>query len=158
MRKLTCFLLALLLLIASFSDSVAASGKQFTIIVKAILVSNNHVGEDWSIAYELNDEEYFTDKKDDVTSTYKEKPGYCDAYEIKTGRIDLVQNTDLWIKITIVEDEKYPDISTETIEHKISASDYKNGFNETVKVVVYENAGRFEGNKAVWEITFEFIP
>ncbi len=156
MKRSAAFVLAFLLLVASFAG--AASKKSLTVNAVAVIKSNNHVGEDWIITHEFNGEEYFTDKKSDVTAAYTKKKEYRDASEVKSDEIHLSQGDTLIITTTIVEDEKKPDVSVVETEHVITASDLKNGFTEIVKVTVVEDAGRYKGCKAVWEITYEFIP
>lgn len=93
------------------------------------LLSNNAVGNDWSFKFFLNEE------------------------EIKNGH-EIIYSLELFQFITIeaeiTEKDKINDVGTGKIT--LGLCDEGRG---KAEIIVIENAGRFKGNKAIWEITCE---
>ncbi len=131
MRKKILILLVLLsvLSMAFGSGSIAASKEVSITLVNAEMISNDHVGNEWSYIAKIGKQEV---EIGDSLSVSKDK------------------------KLTLygkaVEADKYPDSGSKSVT--ITPSKYA-GKEVKIKVTVTENRGRYSGNKAVWEFTFK---
>ena len=144
MKKLVAFTLAVLFAVMPLMSSFAASKTKFTVTVNAVLKSNKSVGNDWTITHMFNDKEYFK-KQNTIKKEGKDT-------------ISLAQGETLQIYTLVVENDKSPDEGFEEKSIKLSANDIKKGFEVKFSITVIENKGKYKGNKAVWEITYQFKP
>ena len=156
MRRLAAATLAILLLLSS---SFAASPRKFTATMMAVLVENNHVGNQWRIYCTINGQGLFTgqdqdpkvyDKEGYIRKLEKEKVIGTDTVTISTGEKMVIE--------TVVSeyDKDYPDDALDVTTRTITSGDMKNGFVVEVTIAVNENAGRYEGHTAKWLIPYEF--
>ena len=101
----------------------------YELYISAHLISNDSVGNNWSISYT------------------------CDGEIIKSGKrfsasSDTPQNK--LINIRITEKDKISDIGTGSI-----AIELNDNAKEKTVIAVTEKGGRYQGNEALWEITCE---
>ena len=134
---------ALLALLVLFSCAMASSPVQLTVTVSAVLVSNDHVGNDWTISHVINGVEYFLE---DLMAMFA-----------GTAPISLAAGDVLAITATVTEyDKDYPESETATVERTVTAEDLIAGFTVEIPVIVTEVGGRYSGNTASWLITYTF--
>ena len=93
----------------------------------------NHVGSDWSQEFYVNGE----------------KVG-------KSTTVSIAAGDTITVSATITEEDKSPDIGTNSESYTVTQSDLKNGFSIRFKVDVRENKGRYSGSVATWNVTFNF--
>ena len=62
------------------------------------------------------------------------------------------------VRAFIQELDQYPDSSSKTKKYKVTKADIQNGFSINLAVTVKESNGRYAGNKATWNVTFNFGP
>jgi peptidoglycan hydrolase-like protein with peptidoglycan-binding domain len=113
----------------------AAETRTMTVNVSGTCSNYNHVGNSWSKYYSINGS----------------KVSKGDTIDITLG-----ENVVLYAKIT--EKDSSPDVGTVKETREITQDDLDNGFTVTKKVSVREDNGRYAGNKAVWTVTFKFVP
>lgn len=105
----------------------------YTVTARSSMVYNNSVGNDWSYYYEVDGK--------NLPATITAKAG---------------DEIPLYVEIT--EDDSNPDIGywdgTTTVESRF----LEDGFYTTVEVYVTEGSGRYSGNEAKFEVTFNFEP
>jgi hypothetical protein len=122
------------LLIGIFAQSVSASSKTVTIkvtLVRAELVENNHVGNEWATAVSVNGKAL--------------EEGKTIALKLKTtGSFKLEAQAE--------EQDKIPDFGTANF--RIKASSITKELKKSINVTVVENRGRYSGNTAKWKFTF----
>lgn len=111
--------------------ALATSNGQYKITYTSKLVSNNHVGNDWSIV------PYVNSGKLNTSSTYSFNP---------TGKINL--------KSEVTEKDSKPDVGDSTLSVSLSALKVNQQKSYSTNVTVIENSGRYKGDKAVWSITY----
>ena len=134
---------ALLALLVLFSCALASSPVQLTVTVSAVLVSNDHVGNDWTISHVINGVEFFAE---DLMAMFA-----------GSAPISLAAGDVLYIVTTVTEyDKDYPDFETVATERPITAEDLASGFTVEIPVTVTEVGGRYSGNTASWLITYTF--
>ena len=155
-KKITAALMAIALLISS--GGFAAGKQRMTVTVSAVLESNHSVGNEWTVACTMNG----TPISEDL-DPQNEKLKYIKKPEkektIGEGTVQLTAGDELEIYTLVTEyDKDYPDDGTDTTTRTVSSADLRNGFTVEISVTVIENAGRYEGNAAVWRITYQFAP
>ena len=134
---------ALLALLLLFSCAMASSPVRLTVTVSSVLVSNDHVGNDWTISHTLNGIEYFAEDLMDMFAG--------------SAPITLAAGDVLTIVTTVTEyDKDYPDSETVATDRTVTAEDLIAGFTVEVPVTVTETGGRYSGNTASWLITYTF--
>lgn len=101
-------------------------------LVDAVMVSNDHVGNEWSYDAQIAGNSVAIGDSIAVKSTAKVK-----------------------LFATAVEDDKYPDVGSKSLTIKPGTSV---GKQFVLNVQVVENRGRYSGNCAVWAFTFEVTP
>lgn len=116
----------------STPTSSAMSGK-FKVTATASMVYNNHVGNDWWYYFEAGD---------------KQLPA--------TVNCSVGDDVSLYAKIT--EDDSIPDVGCWDGYVTIEDGDFETGFTVTEDVYVYETSGRYSGNEAKFEVTWDFEP
>ena len=136
--------LALALLLALLPAAALAAGTRLRVSVYARLISNDHVGNDWSLDVDLPG----------LLSLPGLDPGRLPA----SGWVSLSAGSTLTVTVTITEDEKYPDIAEDTVTRKVTSADLRSGFDLVIPLTVVEDNGRYKGKKAEWEITLSFRP
>lgn len=105
----------------------------FKVTASATMVYNNHVGNDWCYYFEAGD---------------KQLPA--------TVNCSVGDDVSLYAEIT--EDDSVPDVGSWDGYVTIEDGDFENGFTTSVDVYVYETSGRYAGNKAKFEVTWDFEP
>lgn len=115
------------------SNQTPPTSTTFKVTASVDCIYNNSVGNDWSYYYEVDGKNLPT------------------TITVKAG--DIIP---LYVEIT--ENDSVPDVGwwdgTTTVE-----SDFlKYGFHTTVEVPVIEGSGRYSGNEAKFEVTFDFVP
>lgn len=126
-----------------FSVALASSPVQLTVTVSSVLVSNDHVGNDWSISHVINGVDYFSE---DLMAMFA-----------GSAPITLAAGDVLAITATVTEyDKDYPESETATVERTVTAEDLAAGFVIEIPVTVTEVGGRYSGNTASWLITYTF--
>ena len=98
---------------------------QFYITYTLTMVSNNHVGNEWSTSVTVNG-----------TRIRNEAP------------LDFVPGSRITVKATVTEGDNVPDCASGSLKLRIvdEASD-------SVIITVKENKGRYAGNTAKWKLT-----
>ena len=130
MKKFVAFLLTIVF-IMSMCSSVLAKTYSVKVTYSATLISNDHVGSNWSKYVKANS------KKAPVTLT------------------KLVSKDKIKIYCKATENDSSPDIGTYTAT--IKTSDLKKGTTKkTYYVTVVENKGRYSGHKAKWKFVVTF--
>lgn len=114
---------------------VSPSPQKFKITWSASLIAKNHVGNNWSKLFEVNDEEFSSG------STFVLEP-----------------DGTFTIRLTIQDNDARPDIEDYFEEIVYSADLCKNGHTITDTLYVTENGGRYSGNSAEWKITIKIVP
>ena len=140
MKRMLCFVLAIILCLVIPVSSIAASKAKattpeqkykVTVSYSVKKVHNNHVGNSWAYVITSGD----TSIKKGKSATF-ELTG-ADALEL------ICQAT---------ENDSYPDVGTSTIT--INMTDLKEGKNTvTTTVIVTEDRGRYAGNTAEYKFT-----
>lgn len=115
--------------------TVSPTPQKFKIKWSASLISNDHVGSNWSKTFEVND------KKFSSGSTFTLDP-----------------DSSFTICLTIEENDSRPD--TEYYFERITYSEdlCKNGYTVSETLYVRENGGRYSGNVAEWKIKITITP
>ena len=70
--------------------------------------------------------------------------------------VSIAAGDTITVSATITEEDKSPDIGTNSESYTVTQSDLKNGFSIRFKVDVRENKGRYSGSVATWNVTFNF--
>ena len=97
--------------------------------------NTNHVGNEWSYGFCLNDEP--------VTSG---------------SRIAVNADAGIAIPAWIEEEDKYSDYGDALDTIGVTLENLQSGFSFTQTMRVTEDGGRYKGNTAVWEVTYIFMP
>lgn len=126
----TCFAIVFGILNPS-PVTLAASTGQYKISYSTTLISNNHVGSNWSIAPYVNN----------ATLTNNKTYSFGTASKIN-------------IKSVATEKDSKPDVGNTTISISLTALKVNQSKSYVTNVTVIENAGRNKGDKAVWKITY----
>ncbi len=93
----------------------------------AVLLENNSVGDEWSIAYRCGDTP--------IQNGYR-------------WTVPIVNKETVKIGVTVTERDKRSDVGSGTLS--ITLVD---GFDASTDIVVTENGGQYKGNAARWQIT-----
>lgn len=113
-------------LIKSYNQLEKLKKGKFKIYVNYLLLSNNHVGNEWgAITYYKDDDFYYS--------------------KTLTGII----NSEIELKTEIIEYDKYPDYDIEYVILKL-----KNNYKYSTTLRIRENKGRYTGNIAEWKVTY----
>lgn len=137
MKKVLVFFIVLCFVFSSlvFTPYGASTKVKVNInLVSIELIENNHVGNEWSHSCTVNKKNLDAGDSLDVETT-------------STGKITIVCKAE--------EDDKIPDIGSKTLTIPVNKLTTGEAKEYTVKVTVTENRGRYYGNTAVWEFTFE---
>lgn len=120
---------------ATTSSGTSSNGTAQTMHVKASATCSdyNHVGSDWSQEFYINGK----------------KVG-------KDTTISIAAGDTITVSATITEEDKSPDIGSNSKEYTVTQSDLDSGFSVKFKVDVRENKGRYSGSVATWNVTFSF--
>lgn len=127
MRKVFIYLFIVTILF-SFSGCNDYTHGVYELSIKAELISNDSVGNDWIKTYT------------------------CDGKTITDGdqwTVPLETTKTILINATITENDKWDDVGSDSIVVTL-VDDYK----ASTQITVTENKGRYKGNQAVWEITY----
>ena len=107
--------------------------KNMTVSATASCSNYNSVGNEWS------------------------KEFYINGSAVKSSsQITVAVGDKVTVKAVITEEDKSPDIGTNSETHTITQSDLDNGFSISFSVDVRENKGRYSGRVATWSVTFRF--
>ena len=119
--------------VSSSAGGTKGNAQSMQVKASATCSDYNHVGKDWSQEFYVNGT----------------KIGKGTTMSIAAGDIIMVS-------ATITEEDKSPDIGTNSKEYTVTQSDLDNGFTIKFKVDVKENKGRYSGSVATWNVTFSF--
>ena len=144
MPRIRALALVLALVLALAPAASQAAGTRMRVSVYAKLISNDHVGNEWTIDVDIPGQ----------LSLSALDPDRLPA----SGWVSLSAGGTLKVTVTVTEDEAYPDVATDTITRKISSTDLRSGFDLTIPLTVVEDKGRYKGNTAEWQITLSFRP
>lgn len=117
---------------ANYAVTVKQGPATFNLSVSATLISNDHVGNNWSKAF------YVDDKKFTSSTTFTAEVG-------QTVRISG----------DITDNDSNPDYGYFLINLTMSEDIFKSGYTETKEVYVRENGGRYSGNRAEWRVVIK---
>lgn len=109
--------------------------KSMNVSASASCSNYNSVGNNWSYAFYINDKQVGANSKLDVS----------------VGDV-------ITVKAKVTENDKYPDVGTESKRYTVSDKDVKDGFTIGFSVNVREDRGRYAGRVATWKISFKFTP
>ena len=127
-------LLGSTLLLSSHPTPMYAASSTYSVTFQqARLLSNDHVGNEWSIAAQVADQA---------------------ISEGKTMNVKVDSSGSIKLYAYVVEEDKIPDEGENTKTIKVSSISSK-GTTFKVNVTVTENRGRYSGNEAVWEFTYK---
>ena len=93
----------------------------------------NHVGNSWSYEFAVNG--------DPISGTSSM------TFTVR----DVIK-----VSASVTENDKKPDYGYSTETHTITEADLSQGFTISLEVPVSENAGRYSGYVAIWNVTFRF--
>lgn len=105
----------------------------FKVTATANMIYNNHVGNDWGYYFEAGD---------------KQLP----------ATVNCCVGDDVSLYAEITEDDSVPDVGWFDGYVTIKDGDFETGFTVTEDVYVYETSGRYSGNEAKFEVTWDFEP
>ena len=116
------------------SGSGTGGGTKFKVTITATCTSNNSVGNDWVKTFSVDGD---TIKSGDIVAFHK--------------------NDKLKIYTKIIEhDNGKNDVGDKTTTHKVTSTEFSNGFTVTQTITVVENGGRYDGNTATWKVKYKF--
>ena len=95
----------------------------------------NSVGNNWSYTFYINNK----------------KVGANSKLDVSVGDVIVVE-------AEVIENDKYPDVGTESKRYTVTDKDVKDGFTISLSVDVREDRGRYAGRVATWKISFKFTP
>ena len=117
------------------TEPVQLSSQKFRIKWSAKLVDSNHVGNNWSKTFEVNDEVF------------------------SSGSVITVDpDSQFTVCLTIQENDSKPDTDYYFARITYSEELCENGCEISETLYVTENAGRYSGNSAEWNITITITP
>lgn len=117
------------------SEPVQLSPQRFRITWSAKLVDSNHVGNNWSKTFEVNDEAF------------------------SSGSVITVDpDSQFTVRLTIQENDSKPDTDYYFARIAYSEELCENGYEVSETLYVTENGGRYSGNSAEWNITITITP
>ena len=105
----------------------------FRVTASVDCIYNNSVGNEWSYYFEAGS-------------------------EILPATITARAGDDIMLFAKITEDDSIPDVGTWQGTTTVKEEYLENGFHTTVEVYVTEGSGRYSGNEAKFEVTFNFEP
>lgn len=105
----------------------------FKVTATANMIYNNHVGNDWWYYFEAGNEQL-------------------------PATINCSVGDEVSLYAEITEDDNVPDVGSWDGYVIIEDGDFENGFTTSVDVYVYETSGRYAGNEAEFEVTWDFEP
>lgn len=113
-----------------------------TVTVQAKLLQANHVGNEWVPAFYVNDQ-YMpwssSDKKNQSCS-------------LENGKISVSIGDTLNLQCVIVETDQYPDTGSHRETVTVTEEMLNSGKAMTWHIEVEENRGRYQGNRAQWQV------
>lgn len=124
-KKIIISLIFVILLL--FCSCESKTHGVYKVNITAELLINNSVGNEWEHNYTYNGQKIHN------------------GFET-TKRLE--DNDCITILITVIENDRYPDISQDYITVNIQS-----GETTTKCITVYENKGAFKGNYAIWKYT-----
>ena len=117
---------------ASYAVTVKQGPATFTVSVSATMVSNDHVGNNWSKVF------FVDDKKFSGSTTFTAEVGQA-----------------VVISGEITDNDSNPDTGYFRINIAMTEDVFKNGYTETREVSVRENGGRYSGHYAEWRVVIK---
>lgn len=116
------------------ATSVFVEGTKFLVTITYTCEDFNKVGNDWSYEFLI------------------------DGYIINSEDVVAFKLDDLLIISTTIrdDDKKHPDEGEANTTHRITEKELSDGFSVYQSVIVAENAGRYAGYEATWEIEYKF--
>ena len=115
--------------------TVLPSPQKFKITWSASRISNDHVGENWSTYFEVNNERFG-----------------------KGQTIILNPGSSFTVCFIVEENDTYPDTGMYRKEIKYSDDLCRNGYTISTTVTVVENRGRYSGHCAEWSLKIIITP
>lgn len=119
----------------SFIVEVSPSPQRFRITWRATCTSNNHVGNNWSNTFEVNNKPFNSGSS-----------------------IVLDPDSSFSVYFRVEETDQNPDVGYYRVEFHYSEELCKNGYTTSQKILVKENGGRYSGNHAVWSLDLTITP
>ena len=105
------------------------------VTISCTCTNKNHVGNEWVMAYQINDQ------------------------PVETGQtVELTQAQGVHFTTEITEIDEYSDYSIENDSYTVTPDDLTYGFSYSITVAVVETHGKYKGNVAEWTVTFAFLP
>jgi hypothetical protein len=125
-----------LLSIVTLICSAGVASSQYIEITcdKPVLIYNDHVGNEWTHALELNGK---------YLSIYK-------PIRIESSSIHKVKF------VTSEVNEKYPDSSSMPLGIDASKLEWNKMYSKRIELIVRESNGRYAGNTAKWQVTIHY--
>lgn len=110
--------------------------KAMTVVIACDCEDYNHVGNEWVMAFRIN------------------------QTEVATGcTVEVSLNESITLETQIIEkDEKYPDESMKQTTMIISQNQFGEAFTVEQRINVTEFNGAYKGCTAMWTVTYAFIP
>ena len=105
----------------------------FKVTATANMIYNNHVGNDWEYYFEAGNQQL-------------------------PATVNCCVGDDVSLYAEITEDDGVPDVGSLDGYVTIEDGDFEDGFTVTEDVYVYETSGRYSGNEAKFEVTWDFEP
>lgn len=127
MKKIIIFMCVIAIMFSFCGCESNYTHEVYEVEITAEEIYNHHVGNDWKKYYS------------------------CNGENIKSGdrcTIPRGKNETRKIDITIMEEDKWPDVETDSIT--VSLED---NFTTSATILVTENKGKYKGNSAQWKIT-----
>lgn len=115
--------------------TVAPSPQKFRITWSAYMSSNDHVGSNWSNAFYVNSEQFYSG-----------------------STIVLDPDSSFTVYFYVEDADSNPDTGTYREEIKYSEDLCKNGYTISTSVSVRENGGRYSGHYAIWDLKITITP
>lgn len=103
------------------------------VTVNATCNDLNHVGNEWNQVF------YVNNKVIDINDT-----------------VSIAAGDKITVKGFIEEVDQYPDSAKKSKKHTVTMSDIQNGFSIKLALTIKESNGRYAGNTATWNVTFDF--
>lgn len=105
------------------------------VTISCTCTNKNHVGNEWVMAYHINDQ------------------------PVETGQtVELTQAQGVHFTTEITEIDEYSDYSIENEYYTVTPDDLTYGFSCSITVAVVETHGKYKGNVAEWTVTYTFLP
>lgn len=114
-------------------DATRGESKTMRVTASATCSDYNHVGNDWTQEY------------------------YVNGSKVSNGTtVSIAAGDTIMVSATITEEDKTPDIGSNSESYQVTQSDLKNGFTVNFDINVRENKGRYSGSTATWRVSFSF--